>query len=251
MQPDRRLRLGNVFNLRDLGGYVGEGGRVTRWRTLWRADGLQRLDDADRQAVAALGLRTIVDLRTHGEQADWGVAPHRQLGARLMHRPLIAELWSHDSVEPDHDPVQYLVERYHEMLDEGSSVLAEIVELVAHDPEATPLVFHCSAGKDRTGVTAAVLLGLAGVDHHTIAADYHLTAEAMTDLLAWLRATHPDATDTMADQPPTWVMAPIEAMDRLLVELTARWGSVPGYVEAIGVDAATVDAFRDRILEPR
>lgn len=245
--PERHIRLGNVFNVRDLGGYPTTDGRSTKWRYLYRADGLNRLDDADTSLLATQGLRTIVDLRTQGEIDNWGAAPHEVLGAQWVHRPLIPELWADDSSIDDLDPIDYLVSRYVEMLDHGRGVFAEIIELVADDHHV-PLVFHCSAGKDRTGVTAAILLGLAGVDHTAIAADYHLTAPAMAELTAWIRRQHPEHTSTMTDQNHTFMAAPIEAMERLLVLVDDRHGSIENYVRDLGVGADTIEAYRTAVL---
>ena len=95
----------------------------------------------------------------------------------------------------------------------GPQSIARIVELVA---DGTPLLFHCAAGKDRTGVVAAVLLGLAGVPHEEIAADYHATAGAMAAFVDWLTVTYPEAMDAMTSQPPEYLEAPIEAMAAFL-----------------------------------
>ena len=248
-RPQRHLHLSNAFNVRDLGGYPVAAGGTTRWRCMYRADGLHRLDRTDVDELGGETWATIVDLRTRGEVDNWGAAPHEALGARWLHRPLIPSLWSEESLVPGHDPVAYLVERYHEMLDHGAGVFAEVVELLAEGDHA-PLVFHCSAGKDRTGVTAALLLGLAGVDHDTIAADYHLTAAAMDEIAAWFRRAHPDSTDTMARQDHTFMAAPIEAMEVFLTELDAEHGSIEGYFSSIGVDGDAVEAYRAVVTQP-
>ncbi len=245
----RHVRLGNAFNVRDLGGYAVAGGGTTRWRRMYRADGLHRLDGDDVAGLGDATWSTIVDLRTAGEVRSWGTAPHEALGARWLHRPVIPELWSEESLVPGHDPVEYLVARYHEMLGFGAEVFAEVVGLLAEGTHA-PLVFHCSAGKDRTGVTAALLLGLAGVDHGTIAADYHLTAAAMDEIAAWFRRTHPDSTDTMARQDHTFMAAPIEAMEVFLAGVDAEHGSIEGYFGSIGVGPDTIDAFRAAVTQP-
>lgn len=245
----RHLTLGNAFNVRDLGGYPVLGGGTTRWQCLYRADGLHRLDHDDVVALGDDRWSTIVDLRTTGEVDKWGAAPHEALGARWLHRPLIPELWSEESLVPGHDPVEYLVARYREMLGHGAGFFAEIIALLAEGDHA-PLVFHCSAGKDRTGVTAALLLGLAGVGHDTIAADYHLTATAMDEIAAWFRRAHPDSTDTMARQDHTFMAAPIEAMEVFLTGLDAEFGSVEGYFTSIGVAPDVTRAYRAVVTQP-
>jgi len=243
------LDLERVFNFRDLGGYVGLGGRTVAWEHLYRADGLNRATDTDVERLRSIGIRTIVDLRTHAELKDSGTAAHESLEAHFAHRPLIDELWPDDDVARRADPHRYLVDRYHEMADRAASVLPELIGWVADHPERMPVVFHCSAGKDRTGVTAAVLLGLAGVDHATIADDYHLSALAMADLVAWVRTLDTEAATAMVDQPPVFLQCPPEAMSTFLAELDARYGDMEGFVRSLGVDDATIGRYRAVILD--
>lgn len=241
----RRVPLDNVFNLRELGGYPTiDGGRV-RAGQLFRADGLNRLSDADARVVGALGIRTVVDLRTLGERDQWGAAPVHLFDATAMHLPLISELWPTFEETDEHDPVAYLIERYHEMTVDGAESLATLLQMLAHEPESSPLVFHCSAGKDRTGVTAALLLGLLGVPDAQIVADYAHSAVAMDDLVAWVRANSTAASsDTMADHPKAFLACPPEAMAGFLAELRDRFGSVDGYANSIGIDEATLKELR-------
>jgi protein-tyrosine phosphatase len=245
-----RVPLENVFNLRDLGGYPTDAGTHVSAGRLFRADGLNRLSERDAQTMKSLGIRTVVDLRTHGEREKYGSAPTHLFDATAVHLPLIDELWPTFTPDDDHDPVEYLIERYHEMTVEGAPMLAQLVELAADHPDATPLVFHCSAGKDRTGVAAAVILGILGVPHDVIAADYAHTALAMADLVAWIRAREqPGTGDSMSDQPAAFLSCPVEAMAGFLEQLTAAFGSVESYVESIGVSAATRDRLRAAFTE--
>ena len=115
--------------------------------------------------------------------------------------------------------------------------------------DGTPAVFHCAAGKDRTGVVAAVLLGLLDVPADEIAADYHATAGAMAALVDWLTLEHPEALDAMTSQPPEYLEAPIEAMDGFLVEVDRRYGSMRGLAQHLGVDDATIDRLRAAVVD--
>jgi protein tyrosine/serine phosphatase len=247
-EPDR-IRLEHVFNLRDLGGYRAAGDRQVARALIFRADGLHRLSPSDIEVVSRLGIRTVVDLRTAGEREDSGIAPLDELDATGHHLPLIAELWPHFDEDDRLDPVAYLVERYHEMTDEGAPVLARVLELLATDG-TTPLVFHCSAGKDRTGVTAALILGVLGVDDDTIAHDYSITADAMEDLTAWVRGLGPDAVTSMEDQPKVFLACPAEAMAVFLAETNERFGSLTGYARSIGVTDEVIAEIRRRYLGP-
>ena len=244
----RHVAMEGLFNVRDLGGYATVDGRTTRWRTLYRADGLNRAGEGDVERLLALGLRTVLDLRTHGEIEERGRFAADHVTLAYHHLPVLRDTWDRwVDVAPDVDPVAFLAQRYEEMLDDGAAALAGALEVLA-DAEAYPAVFHCAAGKDRTGVLAAVVLGLLGVDDDTIATDYGLSKAAMASLVDWVRANVPEALDTMTDQPPAFLDAPPRAMHEVLQVVRTRFGSMAGYVGAIGVDDDVVAAVRANLL---
>jgi protein-tyrosine phosphatase len=240
--------LENSFNFRDVGGLPTVDGRHVRTGMVFRADGLNRLDDGDVAALAPIGLRTVVDLRTIPERDDYGVAPDG-LGATVLHLPVIDVLWPHEGADEAH-PVDYLVDRYLEMTTGvGATAIAGVLRLLGQaDPEHCPAVFHCSAGKDRTGVVAAMLLSVLGVHDDLIAQDYHHTAEAMERLLEWVRRMHPDAVDSMADQPAVFLSCPPEAMSGFLGCVAEQHGSVLDYVRSIGVTDDEIASLRARLV---
>lgn len=235
-----------VFNVRDLGGLPAAGGRTVRRGLLFRGDGVQRLAGADLDKARALGLRTVIDLRTRGEIERGGRFPVEHYPVDWHSLPIIERMWSDDDLVPSAGAADFLRDRYVDMLDEGAASLARIVELVA---EGTAALFHCAAGKDRTGVTAAVLLGLLGVPPEEIAADYHATAGAMAAFVEWLMLEHPDAVDAMTSQPPEYLEAPMEAMTAFLAVVDDRYGSIEGYVVGLGVASSTVDRLRSVLID--
>ena len=246
--PVRHVAFDTLFNVRDLGGYLTADGRTTRWHTLYRADGINRVSGADLDRLAALGLRTVVDLRTHGELEERGRFPVDALPVAYHHLPVIRETWENWDLDPDLEPVGFLVRRYQEMLDEGAPALARALEVLA-DPAAYPAVFHCAAGKDRTGVLAAVILGLLDVPDDTVADDYGLSRAAMDTLVEWLRLNVPEALDAMTDQPAAFLDAPPRAMHEVLALVRAEHSSMAGYVASIGVGADTVTELRRLLLD--
>ena len=245
--PTRHVRLDALFNVRDLGGYVGAGGQMTRWSTLYRADGINRATGEDLDRLLALGLRTVLDLRTPGELEHRGRFPAETTAVTYHHLPVIRETWEAWETDREVDPATFLVSRYQEMLDEGAPALAAALEVLA-DPASYPVVFHCAAGKDRTGVLAAVVLSLLGVADADIAHDYGLSAPAMVALVDWVRTNVPEALDSMTDQPPAFLAAPPAAMRELLASVRADHGSMVAYVAAIGVGPDVVDALRANLL---
>jgi len=243
---DRTIELDLVFNVRDLGGLPTGDGRRTRRGRLFRADGVQRLAGADLERVRGLGLRTVIDLRTDGEIERSGRFPVEALPVRWHHLPIIRRMWSEDDLVATTGAADFLRDRYLDMLDVGARSLAAVVALVA---DGTPAMFHCAAGKDRTGVVSAVLLGLLDVPPDEISADYHATAGAMAALVDWLTLEHPQALDAMTSQPPEYLEAPIEAMDGFLAEVDRRYGSMRGLAHHLGIDDATVERLQAAILD--
>ena len=242
---DRRIPFQLVFNVRDLGGLPTEGGRTTRRGLLFRGDGVHRLAGADLDAARALGLRTVIDLRTEGEIERGGRFPVDAYRVDWHHLPMIRRMWSEDDLVATSGAADFLRDRYVEMLTDGASSLPRIVEVVA---DGAPALFHCAAGKDRTGVVAAVLLSLVGVPRDVIADDYHLTAGAMGTFVDWLTVTYPEAIDAMTSQPPEYLEAPREAMLAFLDHIDDRHGSMAELVRSLGVASGTVDRLQAALV---
>jgi protein-tyrosine phosphatase len=242
---DRAVVFRSVFNVRDLGGLPTADGRVVRRGLVYRADGVDRLDGEDLEVARALGLRTVIDLRTFGE-VERQAFPHDRVAVAWHHLPILQGMWSEQGLRPSAGAVDFLRERYLEMLVEGRDSLVRALELVADDG---PVLFHCAAGKDRTGVVAAVVLGLLGVAPEVIADDYHLSATAMDSFLAWLRQAHPERLDAMTDQPPEYLAAPPDAMLGFLAEVDRRHGSMEDLALSLGVLPDVVERLRANLLE--
>ena len=242
---DRAIDFAVVFNARDLGGLATDDGRTVRRGILYRADGVNRLAGDDLEKARALRLSTVVDLRTDGEIERGGRFPVDEHPVEWHHLPMLTRMWSEDDLVVTTGAADFLRDRYVDMLTDGAASLGVIARLVG---DGTPLLFHCAAGKDRTGVVAAYLLGLAGVARSEIVADYHATAGAMASFVEWLRVTYPDAIDAMTSQPPEYLEAPAEAMAGFLDVIDGRWGSMAGYASSIGIDASTVGRVRSVLV---
>jgi protein-tyrosine phosphatase len=244
---DRRIAFERVFNVRDLGGIRAADGRSVRSGLVFRADGVNRLDGDDLEVAKALGLRTVVDLRTHGEVEHRGRFPAEHISVQWHHLPVLEQMWSERDLQATDGAAAFLRDRYLDMLEEGGASIARTIELVADE---TPVLFHCSAGKDRTGVVAAMVLGLLDVAPEDIADDYHLSAAAMEDFTAWINTEFPEAIDTMSKQPKEYLEAPAEAMLGFLAEVQRVHGSIPDVALQLGVAPATIERLRSALLEP-
>ncbi len=241
--PDRLISLEGAVNFRDIGGYRTADGRTTRWRRLFRADGLSRLTDADLDVLRQLGVCTVIDLRTSYE-VDQGTFPVERMTVTFHHHPLLDEL---------PDPERFtmtpgiLATQYKRMARDAAGQIAGALTVLAAE-DSLPAVVHCTAGKDRTGVLTAVLLSLLGVPDEVIVADYHRSADAMVALRAKLIERYPEGRDTISAADEMFAARP-EYMAGLLEDLAAEYGTIAAYAEAAGVDAGTVARLQAVLLE--
>jgi protein-tyrosine phosphatase len=241
---DRIIALEGAVNFRDLGGYETLDGHRTRWRVLFRADGLGELTETDLAVMRDLGIRTVVDLRSgyEVEQSRFDLDAHP---VTFHHYPFIEAL--PDAEEFERAP-GFLGTQYTEMLDLATDQIVGALTALAA-PEARPAVFHCTAGKDRTGLLSALVLSLLGVPEETVVADYALSGEAMERLRAKLILKYPDGKDVIADIDEVFSADPAN-MVGLFAHLRERYGSIAGYLSEIGVPEALVSRLREALLEP-
>jgi protein-tyrosine phosphatase len=244
--PERQVRFENNFNFRDLGGYPTADGRVVRWRRLYRSDDLARLGEVDRERFTALGIRTVVDLRRAEEVAADGRIPQFD-GFTYRHVDLPHPYWPSVQFADTAERVRYLVQRYHELTSEAADGIGEALRLIA-DEHRAPLVFHCIAGKDRTGVVAALTLSLLGVADDDVAADFALSELSEAGYWDYRRRTDP----TLTRERWTHIkVCPGEGMLAFLGDLRRRHGSVAGYAATTGVTDEHVAAMREHLTVER
>lgn len=215
-----------AVNFRDVGG-LPAGAGVTRRGVLFRSGTLARLDATAQAAIGGLGLRRIVDLRDDDEVA---------LEPSLLDpavRDTVRVPLVRGSVASFIENDMSLADLYGHIVTESAARLVEVVRGVV---EAQPVLVHCTAGKDRTGVVVALTLAAAGVDEDAIVADYARTAgilppERGRRLVAWLRRAYPDAVHL--EELTTASPAPV--MRALLDRLRQDHGSALGYLHAAGL----------------
>jgi protein-tyrosine phosphatase len=247
LAPSRNVELDGVFNFRDLGGYPTQDGRSLRWRTLFRADGLGRLTADDLETLRPIALRSVVDLRTAREIDERGRFPFETYPVAFHHLSIIDTTWDRERARTEDLPAtEFLHQAYTSMLAEGSHRFAAVFAVLA-DTDALPAVFHCAAGKDRTGLLAALLLGALGVEAHDIIADYALTQVTMERFIERVRSESTGASLIDA-APQAFFAAEPAAMARVLDDLEHSHGSVHAYVRAIGVPADVLSRLEDLLL---
>jgi protein-tyrosine phosphatase len=242
-QVSEPAELGGVYNVRDLGGYVGRGGRRVRTGMLYRSSSLHRL--TDEQAWHDFGARCVVDLRYDRERDAF---PLPDFIVNDTHAPMLPDHWRADPNSRERPAPEFLSIIYHQMLDQGGDSIREILQALAR-PDAYPAVFFCMAGKDRTGVLAAILLALLGVSEADIASDFALSGDEVVALVAHLRTYEEFEDHPMMNQSEELLRAPRAAMELFLAEVDVRFGGLPGYVRQLDVDRATVVALEGLLLE--
>lgn len=241
----RFVELEGCFNVRDLGGYPTADGRAVRHGQIYRADALHRLTATGRAGLATLGINTVIDLRTAAEVTHHSWQPEPPWPGRWQHIPLRAATpdWSGITATQAADP-DLAVAHYRETVQQGGPALAAVFAALAA-PGATPAIFHCAAGKDRTGIVAALLLRLLDVDRQVVSEDYALSDVATSRWEASVAAGTPDDTQTAwAFVPPAMLVADRNNMIRFLDWVDAEHGSTDTLLRGHGLDPAAITHLR-------
>jgi protein-tyrosine phosphatase len=256
-QRERLIALEGALNWRDLGGYPTADGHVTRWDRIFRSDGLDQLTDADLDVIADLGIKLVVDFRVDREvdESPSRLPDHPEL--RRQRLPIGGDEVEGRSVLDTikaGDLKTYTVDEmaigYERLLEEAALNFGEVI-IHAADTANHPMVFHCTAGKDRTGLMAMLLLGALGLSDDDIVLDYELTTHYRSNKrLAILGPELERAgVDIEAVRPFLTAQAPV--MAATIAALKARYGSIEGYLTAEAeLDASTLSDLRAVMLEP-
>jgi protein-tyrosine phosphatase len=254
--PPRTLPITGGHNLRDLGGYRTTGGRQLKWRTLYRAGAIYGLPPESRTALRALGILAICDLRTPHERAhrpmDWhdGLDVHYYGGVNLesgasLEQMLTAGMGLQDRMR------QRMQGIYRTLPFEQAPSYRHLFALLAAG--RVPLLFNCSAGKDRTGVAAALLLTALGVPRETILEDYLLSNEWAAGLQVMLAERNPAYAALLAVNPEA--LAPVLTADADYLglafdEIDHRSGSFETYLaQHLGTGPAELRQIRAHLLD--
>lgn len=234
---DRRVALEGSFNFRDLGGYPTVDGAQTRPGRLYRSDGLQQLTGDDVAELRRRGLATIVDLRTEEELARWGRGPLEAEPIRWEHLSIITNADGEAVAAPATDD---LAARYLWYLQVGGPAVIRALRILA-DPEGGPAVFHCAAGKDRTGVLAALILSAVGVERAAVVADYTDTQANLAPILERLAANPPPGH---VPAPPSRLTVDPGTMERFLAGMDEHHGGAARWMATAGGDPDLPDRLR-------
>ena len=238
--------MAGASNFRDLGGYTGHGGRQVAWRRIFRSDHLGSLTAQDQAQLAQLGIAHAVDFRGVAERAVHGYALPGVAYHPLTIEPTVVqralELQRRGHQLTAQDAVALMQETYRGFVHDNAPRFAALLALLLEND--APLVFHCTAGKDRTGFAAALILHALGVPRAVVMQDYLLTnslyrrpagmgSHAPEDVLAVLWRVQEDF------------------LNAALHKVDADYGSMDTYlIDVLGLDAAARQALHARFLQP-
>ncbi|MBB6730758.1 tyrosine-protein phosphatase [Cohnella zeiphila] len=239
LYQERRIRMEGASNVRDLGGYPTSFGRHVRRGVFFRADSLHRLTERDQEELVGRGVRSVIDLR-HARELQESENVFASSGRLAYHN--VSLFNPADTATTD---LGRLGDLYVDMLENRRQPLLRVFELLSADPREAVL-FHCAAGKDRTGVIAALLLELAGVAHEVIVADYAMTAACLTPLMEELRRTRPESVS--AELYERFLGAEPEEMEKMLAHLAGRYDGAEEYLMSIGLAPEQVEGLKKKLL---
>ena len=239
------LGFERIFNLRDLGGMRTTDGRSLRRGRVYRSDDPHLATEADVEALRALGISTVIDLRLDEEVGVRGSAVWEALNvvpvrcSTLTKPPVPADLARY--IDPDFIRVEYF-----SML--GTEEVAHRLWRALADAGDRPRLIHCASGRDRTAIVVALLLEALGVDREHVLDDYAASATGMVRLLAHLDEHLPEAAAMSEGNRHSFVRTPRECMAAFLDAMDERWGSPVQYLEKLGV-GAELERLRADLLE--
>jgi protein-tyrosine phosphatase len=252
--PARFLHLPSGHNFRDVGGYATSEGRRVKWRQVFRSGYMSKIAGDDIARLHELGIDTILDLRANDERAERPTVWHHTTATELWARDhdfssgSLGELALRPDLMPEHSR-EGMVEIYRTLPHEQVESYRELFTRMAQG--RLPILYNCSAGKDRTGLASALLLALLGVDEATIEADYMLSNEAIEGLIDFM-ANSPKYAGLVRQLENALPMLRVEPeyLATSMAVIARDHGTVERYLaEVLGVDAKMQAAIRDQLLD--
>lgn len=231
-----RLPIDSLDNCRELGGYSTQFGQQTKWHTFLRSSDMSKLTQEDTDFLKAYGVKTVIDLRGEDE-----IATHKNVLAdedfcNYHNIPFITEQVSDITLS------SYEISMgdfYVDLLEQKNDTVKRIFDVIDQAEEGC-IVFHCAAGKDRTGVLAMLLLGLAGVERKDIVSNYEVTYTNL-ESMHHLEGSYENI-------PKEYMYSSRDYILRAYEHLLQTYQSVDQYLLAKGVDQDVIDRIRGRFL---
>ena len=244
---DRHYPFEGCFNFRDIGGYLNQDGMRVKKGLYFRTGRQDRMTQKDLAQLADLKISTQIDLRKPDEVLDQGKGPLEAMGANYINIAVIPEGGS-DQLSKLVGDTGISGKRYLGYLEFGPTSWLRLFGILSN-LENLPVVLHCTAGKDRTGVSTAFLLSVLGINRDLIEADYLLTNLDTERQADFIESTvgYPDGYDRESMISAAGV--PKDAMKDFLDGVESKWGSVVEYLKKIGVTEEQMEMVRNNFLE--
>lgn len=256
--PTRRLLTKGLYNARDLGGFPTKDGRVTKFGVFVRSEAPAEISREDVEYLKRYGVTGTIDFRGTGEAAARPSVLKEYMP--YYHKPLFNEAAMAGGTANPKPPKNIgWGEQYISMAEESRQWAMDVLTIAAENPGA--LLYHCTTGKDRTGLMTCYLLSIAGVERADIAADYcvsQLFLEPVYEKMrsGMLKMGPPPGDAGGKDAPPmpkmdgSFFETPASAMLTLIDYLTETYGGVVAYLKTIGIPEETMNAIREKFTEP-
>lgn len=237
------LNIDTTFNTRDLGGYKTKGGKTTKMHAFLRSDLPAKLTDESKQFLLDYGVGCAIDLRSLAEVSSMPNALGSIEGLDYYSIPMLDQTTSQgfSGKMPEN-----MGEVYIELLKDFQKDFGKIFHIFAEHRACTNL-FNCTAGKDRTGVTAMLLLELAGVDHETILADYEVTERNMYPVFEKQKAMIREKIGV--DVPDSVFSSARSQMEMAIHYLEENWGSAEKYLLDAGVSEEDLKTVKSMLID--
>lgn len=240
----QRLPIDGTYNFRDVGGYPAGGG-TTRVGKLYRADALGRLGESGREALRELGVKIVIDLR---DDFEVEALPDDLdgLDVEVLRLPVFEGSGASASTVG-----ATIVHLYDKIVFQHTDVIVTALREIADTGDA-PVVVHCTAGKDRTGIVVALALLAVGVDRETVVADYALTEANLEGpwLEGMLELVRGYGVEVTPDLRVILGGSPREALETTIDRIEERAGSVRAYLLDAGLDEVELAKLRSVLVEP-
>ncbi|MDQ0362376.1 tyrosine-protein phosphatase [Breznakia pachnodae] len=241
MKPMIRLPLDKAYNVRELGGYVTKDNKLTKWQSFLRADDLSELTKADEQLMKDYGVTSILDLRGENETKRSPDTLASDLDITHVNIPfMIDSIGDVSKVNPD--DFDFTLGDFYIGLLQCKGQVRKIFEVIADMPEGA-VVFHCAAGKDRTGVVAMLLLGLVGVSRQDIVTNYEQT---FTNL-RYRRGI--DILEESNDQYMKFMYSKAEYIEKTISYLEKEYGTYEEYLCSCDISDEVLKIVKERLVE--
>jgi protein-tyrosine phosphatase len=255
MVSERAVRFDGVVNFRDLGGYDTKDGRRVKWGRVFRSGHLSDLTQKDQQRIKQLGIKTICDFRSPGEKEmrpNW-LPPDgsiQYLELPIVHGEFdpVAAMESLQKGDVSWLTEDFIITRYIKKIDDFGHVWGRFFNQLA-DAKNRPLVFHCTAGKDRAGTAAALTLLALGVPEETVIYDHGLSNVYIAHVLEVInQRIKKIGIDPQKVEP--YFTAPRNAIVAVVNHIRKTYGSAAKYLQTkAGISEEKLELLREELLD--